>query len=81
MKTVIATLALLATGPALAQATPAAKPSPKPTATAHVVARSTTTTTKTTGANMAVHTTKTGKKITYDCSKPGNANKTACKKK
>ena len=74
MKT--ATLAVLASaliaGPALAQAKPAMK---------------TTTTTKTTTAKpmatkttMAVHTTKTGKKITYDCSKKGNANKTACKK-
>ena len=29
----------------------------------------------------ATHTTKTGKTITYDCSKKGNANKTACKRK
>lgn len=29
---------------------------------------------------MATHTTKTGKKITYNCAKKGNATKTACKK-
>ena len=30
--------------------------------------------------SMATHTTKSGKKITYDCTKKGNANKAACKK-
>ena len=29
---------------------------------------------------MATTTTKSGKKITYDCSKAGNANKAVCKK-
>lgn len=75
MKT--ATLALLAgaliAGPALAQMKPATT--------------TRTTTTKTTAAKpmatkttMVRHTTTTGKKVTYDCSKKGNANKTACKK-
>ena len=31
--------------------------------------------------HMAVHTTSTGKKITYDCSKAGNKNRAACKAK
>lgn len=31
--------------------------------------------------NMATHTTTTGKKITYDCSKAGNKTKAACKGK
>ena len=30
--------------------------------------------------NTATHVTKTGKTITYDCSKAGNKTKTACKK-
>lgn len=34
----------------------------------------------TTSGKMATTTTKTGKKITYDCSKKGNMNKTACKR-
>lgn len=29
--------------------------------------------------NLVTTTTKTGKKVTYDCSKKGNLNKTACK--
>lgn len=34
----------------------------------------------TTPARMVTTKTKTGKTITYNCSKPGNATKAACKK-
>jgi hypothetical protein len=34
---------------------------------------------KTVSGNKVTTTTKTGKKITYDCSKKGNQTKTACK--
>lgn len=53
-------------------------------ALAQMAAKTTTHTTTRTMAskpNTATHTTKSGKKITYDCSKKGNANKAACKGK
>ena len=36
-------------------------------------------TTATADGHMVTATTKTGKKMTYDCSKAGNKNKTVCK--
>ena len=51
-----------------ATATPAARPTAARTAT------------RTMSTNTATHTTKSGKTITYDCSKKGNMNKKACKK-
>ena len=72
--------------PPLAQMQPAATTKTSTKTVAKPAAGKTMTTTKTAttkpmGANMAQHTTKTGKTITYDCSKKGNANKTACKGK
>lgn len=82
----LAFAAVLVAGPALAQMQPAATTKTSTKTVAKPAAGKTTTTTKVAttkpvGANMAQHTTKTGKTITYDCSKKGNANKTACKNK
>lgn len=87
MKIAALTLATLIAGPALAQAKPAATTHTTTTTTAKPAAGKMTTTTKATttkpamGGMTAKHTTKTGKTITYDCSKAGNKNKTACKGK
>lgn len=70
--------ATLVAGPALAQT--AAKSA---MATKMMVTHTAKTTTKVAAApraNTATHTTKSGKTITYDCSKKGNLNKKVCKK-
>ncbi|MFD1611415.1 hypothetical protein ACFSCW_06325 [Sphingomonas tabacisoli] len=74
-KAIMTTVALLGLASG-ATAAPTAAPAAKP-AMAPAKPMTHTTVTKTT----AVHTTKTGKKITYDCTKAGNKNKTACKGK
>lgn len=71
-KAIITTVALVGFASGAMAAPTAAKP-----AMAAAKPMTHTTVTKTT----AVHTTKTGKKITYDCTKAGNKNKTACKGK
>jgi hypothetical protein len=48
----------------------------RPTATA----KTTTRTTSAAKGRMVTTKTSTGKTVTYDCSKAGNATKTACKK-
>ena len=84
MKTIhLFAAALMIAGSAQAQtaAAPAAKvtapkpaaPVTKPAPAAKPVAA------KVASGKMAVHTTPSGKKITYDCSKKGNANKKVCK--
>ena len=50
------------------------------TATHMVKTTHVTTTRRGTGPRMVTTKTSTGKTVTYDCSKAGNASKTACKK-
>lgn len=77
-KVALATIAAIGLASGAMAADPK-KPAPAPAKPAMAPAKTMakTTVTKTT----AVHTTKTGKTITYDCSKAGNKNKTACKGK
>lgn len=77
--TTVALLGLASGAMAAPAAAPAAKPAMAAAKPAMAPAKPMThaTVTKTT----AVHVTKTGKKITYDCTKAGNKNKTACKGK
>lgn len=84
----VAATAILSTAPALAQ-TPAAKAPATMTKTT-VVKKPATTTLRTTATSTRTTTTghgrmvtaklANGKTVTYDCSKAGNATKTACKK-
>ncbi|MBV9842113.1 MAG: hypothetical protein JOY99_11410 [Sphingomonadaceae bacterium] len=94
MYRIVITLAAVAAAPAFAQTPPApghvqtqthvttATTASKPAVGAKQVAKTTTATTTAT-ANVNGHLvttkTKTGKTITYDCSKAGNKNKAACK--
>ena len=67
---IAAAVAVATAGSAQMAAHPtAAQPAAKPAAKPAMAMRTT-----------ATHTTKTGKTITYDCTKKGNANKKACKK-
>jgi hypothetical protein len=56
-----------------------ATPAAKPVAAAKPAAAKAAPAAKTVAGNKVTTTTKTGKKITYDCSKKGNQTKTACK--
>ncbi|OQW40404.1 MAG: hypothetical protein A4S12_10425 [Proteobacteria bacterium SG_bin5] len=58
---------------------PAAKPAPKPAPAAKPVAAAKPAPAATTAKKVTTKT-KTGKTVTYDCSKKGNAGKAACKK-
>ncbi len=64
-----------------AKAEPAAKAAPaaKTAAAAKPASAAKAAPAKTVSGNKVTTTTKTGKKVTYDCSKKGNQTKTACK--
>ncbi|VVT07228.1 conserved exported hypothetical protein [Sphingomonas sp. EC-HK361] len=78
--TLLAGAALISGASAFAATTPAKTTATKTVAmktTTHAVAR---TTHPAVAGRMVTTKTSTGKSITYNCSKAGNANKTACKK-
>ncbi len=91
---ILASAALFSGGVAVAQTAPARtsarlvqtqvttkKTTPTGRTTAAVTTRKTATAARTTSRGRMVTTkTSTGKTVTYDCRKPGNATKTACKK-
>ncbi|MEH3037227.1 MAG: hypothetical protein PGN23_12195 [Sphingomonas adhaesiva] len=91
---ILASAALVSGGVAVAQTAPARtnthvvqhqtvtrKTTPTGKTTAAVATRKTATTTRTAATGrMVTAKTSTGKTVTYDCSKAGNATKAACKK-
>ena len=91
---ILASAALFSGGVAVAQTAPARahtrvvqqqvttkKTTPAGKTTAAVTTRKVASATRTTPAGRTVTTrTTTGKTVTYDCGKPGNATKAACKK-